>query len=706
MKLDSLEGTFDKGYTPNWTEEVFTISDIQYTDPITYKITDLNNQPIEGSFYEAFNKESIYNTLKALKSGKAPGIDGIPNEFLKYGGETMVHSLSSLFTVISDFEQVPEEWQRGIIKPIHKSGSLYDLDNYRGITLTSNVYKLFSKTLESIVVDYLESNDILGECQGAFRKDRRLEDHIFTLQGICSLAKSSKKPLYVAFLDLSKAFDRVWRDGLFANLWNSGIQGKCWRLIQAIYKNVENKVLFGDFESDWFDQEFGVKQGCTLSPTLFSVLMNDLVQMLNNSNIGVEISSKIINCLLFADDVVLFANSPDELQELLRISYEFANKWNLRFNPKKSKVLVMGKKPKEKFNWRLGNETIDEATEYKYLGCFIDRSLKPNFHVNTFLKNKAENHINYMIRILGEHGDFNRINFGTSLWNSILRPSLTHACAIWMPLSLSSRDALNSWQYKAAKVVLRTKLNIPRSALLLELGWEPITTFIDRQRILYFKRLSDLPDSRLCKQVYNEMVRSDETFWNYKGHVDRTIHELDSNNLLYENIHVGAVNNAFGLYARGNLLLDVFSKSSLDFYQTCFVGMGKQKYLNNINFQASRLKLLGRTKTLPLRKYLRRMNMVESDCCLFCNSGKSEDLEHFLLECTTFSDIRDIYFKIFDDIKYDLNINFMELSPGAKLQFLIGDIGYLFNDDIGLFFDHYGMLFLNDCFKRRCELFK
>ena len=476
-----------------------------------------------------FDKESISNTLGALKSGKAPGIDGIPNEFLKYGGDTMVQTLSILFTFISDFEQVPEEWQRGIIKPIHKSGSLYDLDNYRGITLTSNVYKLFSKTLESIVVNYLESNNILGEYQGAFRKDRRLEDHIFTLHGICSLSKSSRKPLYVAFLDLSKAFDRVWRDGLFANLWNHGIQGKCWRLIRNIYKNVQNKVLFGEFESEWFDQDFGVKQGCTLSPTLFSILMNDLVEMLKNSNIGVEISSKIINCLLFADDVVLFANSPGELQELLRISYKFANKWNLRFNSKKSKVMVMGKKPRETLKWRLGNETIDETTEYKYmyLGCFINRSLKSNFHVNNYLKDKAENNINYLIRILGEHGDFNRINFGTSLWNSILRPSLTHASAVWMPLSQSSRDALTSWKYKAAKAVLRTKLNIPRSALFLELGWEPITTFIDRQRIMYFKRLSDLPDSRLCKQVYNEMVRLDEHFWNYTQHIESTMREID-----------------------------------------------------------------------------------------------------------------------------------------------------------------------------------
>ena len=124
----------------------------------------------------------------------------------------------------------------------------------------------------------------------------------------------------MALLDLSKAFDRVWREGLFALLWESGIQGKSWRLIKEIYRNVENKVVFGDFESDWFEQEYGVKQGCVLHPTLFSVLMNDLVNMLRQSNIGIDITSQLINCLLFADDVVLMANSQDELQKLLQIS--------------------------------------------------------------------------------------------------------------------------------------------------------------------------------------------------------------------------------------------------------------------------------------------------------------------------------------------------------------------------------------------------
>ena len=167
--------------------------------------------------------------------------------------------------------------------------------------------------------------------------------------------------------------------------------------------------------------------------------MNDLVNMLRQSNIGIDITSQLINCLLFADDVVLMANSQDELQKSLQISHNCACKWNLRFNSKKSKVMVIGKNLNKNSNWVLGNEKIDEVNEYKYLGHFINRSMKSNYHINTYLKSKSENQMNYLIRILGEHGDFNRVNFGEALWKNVIRPSLTHACAVWMPLSSSSK---------------------------------------------------------------------------------------------------------------------------------------------------------------------------------------------------------------------------------------------------------------------------
>jgi hypothetical protein len=101
----------------------------------------------------------------------------------------------------------------GLITPLHQSS---------GIISKSEIHVNRSDNLETLILDFLESNNILGETQGAFQKDRKIEDQIFSLQGIASLYKSSRKPLYLAFLDLSKAFDRVWRDGLFALLWENG----------------------------------------------------------------------------------------------------------------------------------------------------------------------------------------------------------------------------------------------------------------------------------------------------------------------------------------------------------------------------------------------------------------------------------------------------------------------------------------------------
>ena len=126
-----------------------------------------------------------------------------------------------------------------------------------------------------------------------------------------------------------------------------------------IYGKMVFRVSVGDFEFDWFDQELELKQGCVLSPSLFSVLMNDLVSMLSEHNLRVNLASDIINCLLFADDIVLMGKSGQELQSLLNITARFANKWNLKFNFKKSKVLAIGKKINKLKRWDLGNDKIE-----------------------------------------------------------------------------------------------------------------------------------------------------------------------------------------------------------------------------------------------------------------------------------------------------------------------------------------------------------
>jgi hypothetical protein len=261
-----------------------------------------------------------------------------------------------------------------------------------------------------------------------------------------------------------------------------------WRLLKELYSTVSNKVVLGNLESEWFNQDNGVNQGCILSPSLFSVMMKDLTDMLSEHNIGVPIASQIINALIYADDVALIAESESDLQTMLIIASSFATKWNLKFNSNKSKVLVVGKYIDKSNKWVLGDTYIEETIEYKYLGVYFSRSLKLTQHIGNHIKDNIDKKLNGMIRILGKHGNFNRIEFGSPLWNSVLRPTTAHGCSIWFPSSAAQTDLLESLQYQAAKITIRTKMNIPKCALLAELGWESFNAFLDRQRVSFFLR--------------------------------------------------------------------------------------------------------------------------------------------------------------------------------------------------------------------------
>ena len=165
----------------------------------------------------------------------------------------------------------------------------------------------------------------------------------------------------------------------------------------------------------------------------------------------------------------------------------------------------------------------------------------------------------------------------------------------------------------------------------MELGWEPLCVFIDRQRISYYKRLLRLPNHRLCKQVYNEMINNNDTFWDYDTLNLDIIRDVTPDVSCFESQSKASLNSMFEANTRNKMMLEVQTKSSLDLYQNCFVKIGRQSYLCDNDFRSSRLKLLARTKTIPLNKYLHRMNMSQTDVCDLCNAEVGEDQEHVFL---------------------------------------------------------------------------
>ena len=159
------------------------------------------NQPI--------GHPEIENAVKRLKPKKSPGIDGLPNEVLT--DPSLLIPLWSLFNKCFDWGIIPSVWQEAIISPIQKCSTKDKFVplNYRGISLLSNVYKLYSSILNHRLVAYLDNVDFLTEEQNGSRKHRSCEDHAFVLSSVISSRMDQNKHTFVAFIDFAKAFDWV-----------------------------------------------------------------------------------------------------------------------------------------------------------------------------------------------------------------------------------------------------------------------------------------------------------------------------------------------------------------------------------------------------------------------------------------------------------------------------------------------------------------
>jgi len=124
------------------------------------------------------------------------------------------------------------------------------------------------------------------------------------------------KKTYCAFLDIQKAYDRVWRQGLWFILRKYGIRGKLWRVLKNLYAKVESCVRLGKYCTDFFEILVGLRQGCLLSPMLFDIFINGLAEEIIKLGLGIKCGDRLVCLLLFADDIVLLAENKEDLEIL------------------------------------------------------------------------------------------------------------------------------------------------------------------------------------------------------------------------------------------------------------------------------------------------------------------------------------------------------------------------------------------------------
>ena len=298
--------------------------------------------------------KEILRTSKILKNKKASSFDLVKNEMIKASCGSLQSVNEKLFNIILKAGIYPNTWCEGLTTPIFKSCDKSDPENYRGICVSSCLGKFFSSIINQRLVDFLEKKKILHPSQIGFLNDNRTADHIFTLRTLIEkYSYHHNQKIYACFVDFKKAFDSVWHEGQFYRILRYGIGGNISSLIKSLYSKTTCSIKINKSKTDAFQYQRGVRQGCILSPLLFNLFINELPLSFNQSPqcdpFTLPNGTKL-NCLLYADDLVILSRSKQGLKNCLQKLEIFNSKWLLEVNHKKTKIMIFQKTGKKAKN--------------------------------------------------------------------------------------------------------------------------------------------------------------------------------------------------------------------------------------------------------------------------------------------------------------------------------------------------------------------
>jgi exonuclease III len=425
------KGNTEKIYNikdPN-TDEILTIpSDIDNVWSSYFKSL-LNPVEVEGNITQmgeiivdesdTITEEEVEQVVKSSKNGKATGTDMISNDLYKLGAPITTRWLTRVLQVAYNTGRVPPEWGKAIICPIYKhKGDILRCENYRGISLLNHVTKLYETILEKRVRYIVEEK--LGPWQHGFRSGRSTVDMVFTLRRIMDKHWEYNKPLYIAFLDLEKAFDRVPRTKLWESLDHYNLPGHLKRAIISLYENTQNRVATGNDAETWFETNAGVRQGSVLSPLLFIMYLDLVIK-------EVAVDQRTTDILAYADDIAQLADTEEMLQRRLLIWDKTFEKYGLKLNYKKTELVVLCRSNVQ-VSITLKNQVIKQTSTFQYLGSTISENGLIDIEINKRITKYSQN-VGLMYRLLKDKNVPKKVK--RIVYLGILRPILLYGHETW-----------------------------------------------------------------------------------------------------------------------------------------------------------------------------------------------------------------------------------------------------------------------------------
>ena len=352
---------------------------------------------------------------------------------------------------------------------------------------------------------------IISENQAGFRKGYSTIDNVFVLHALIELYFSFGKKLYCTFVDFRKAFDTIWRTGLWQKLRNCEIKGKCFKVIFNMYNGIKSCVQYNGEQSEFFPCLSGVRQGENLSPFLFSIFLNDLESYFSQlDGVPLEtIKDKLENelhifykifLILYADDTVILAETSDGLQRRLDIFQSYCNIWKLQINVEKTKVMIFSKrKSRQDLNFTVNGENIEIVDTYSYLGVIFKYN-------GTFIETRkklieqAQKALYSIYKLI--RNESIPIDLQLKMFDSMIEPILLYGSEVWGYENLKTIEQIH---LKFCKRILKVRNSTPSFMVYGELGRFPIEIRVKLRMVSFWGRLLN-NENKLSSTLYRLML--------------------------------------------------------------------------------------------------------------------------------------------------------------------------------------------------------
>ena len=465
-----------------------------------------------GRLNKPFTVEELSAVLARLPHKSSVGPDDVPFGFLQNGGDRCLSAMLAVCNASWRLMVVPRGWREANVLALFKGdGDESSADNYRPISLTSTIARVVEHLIQGRLLPLLDAGLCLW--QSGFRPGRSCLEQVSAIVERVRAATGGRGELPVAFLDIRKAFDRVWHRGLLFKLYRHfGISGRCWAWIRAFLSGRRIRTTHLGRCSAWHDIAAGVPQGSVLAPALFLVFIDDLAVSLLRAGCDPP---------MFADDTALMpslkacppkgrssdglrrAHQREALQRGLDECWQWSCRWCVEWGFKKCACVVFHnhrqRPPDADWQLRLGPaEVLQRATSYRYLGVDLHEKLHWGLHVARVLA-KAR-FVGYRImRLVADRTALRpTLPVIRMLVLACLRSSFAYALPLWLP-NQQQMQQLQSCIVQPLRRCLGLPRTVLHAAVLAECAVPDLATWIEHLALRMARRTARLPDGHYAK---------------------------------------------------------------------------------------------------------------------------------------------------------------------------------------------------------------